>query len=144
MDGSARILVVDDNESVRKILETVLEYVGYAVDTAKTGEEALKKAKVKSYNLAIVDYSLLDMELAAFLKKIEKMALTTQIIVVADKPSLPEVMETIGEKPYLYLLKPFEMETLLAIIRRQLRKQRWKKRSRKIATEFVKPLEKRL
>jgi DNA-binding NtrC family response regulator len=144
MDGSARILVVDDNESVRKILETVLEYVGYAVDTAKTGEEALKKAKVKSYNLAIVDYSLLDMELAAFLKKIEKMALTTQIIVVADKPSLPEVMETIGEKPYPYLLKPFEMETLLAIIRRQLRKQRWKKRSRKITTEFVKPLEKRL
>jgi DNA-binding response OmpR family regulator len=53
-------------------------------------------------------------------------------------------METIGEKPYLYLLKPFEMETLLAIIRRQLRKHRWKKRSRKIATEFVKPLEKRL
>lgn len=144
MDRSARILIVDDNESVRKILETVLEYIGYAVDTAKTGEEALKKAKTKIYNLAIVDCSLLDMELAAFLKKIEKMALTTQIIVVADKPSLPEVMEIISGKPYPYLLKPFEMETLLAIIRRQLRKQRWKNRSRKITTEFAKPLEKRL
>jgi DNA-binding NtrC family response regulator len=144
MDKSARILVVDDNESVRKILETVLEYVGYAVDTAKTGGEALKKAKAKIYNLAIVDYSLLDMELLVFLKRIERMAPTTQIIVVADKPSLPEVMEKIGRKPYQYLLKPFEMETLLAIIRRQLRKQRWKKRSRKIATEFIKPLEKHL
>jgi DNA-binding NtrC family response regulator len=144
MDKSARILVVDDNESVRKILETVLEYVGYAVDTAKTGEEALKKAKAKIYNLAIVDYSLLDMELLVFLKRSERMAPTTQIIVVADKPSLPKVKEKIGRKPYPCLLKPFEMETLLTIIRRQLRKQRWKKRSRKIATGFVKPLEKHL
>ncbi len=36
MGESARILVVDDDESIRKILKTVLEYMGYAVDTAKT------------------------------------------------------------------------------------------------------------
>jgi len=147
MGESARILVVDDNESIRKMMKTVLEYLGYAVDTAKTGEEALKRAKLGHYNLALVDYSLTNMKLTTFLKKIEKMAPSTQIIVVADKISLQKVrkiVDKVGKKPYTYLLKPFRMETALAVIRKQLRRQRWKERSGKITIEFVKPLKRHL
>ena len=147
MGESARILVVDDNESVRKILKTVLEYVGYVVDTAKTGEEALKLAKLRRPNIALVDYSLIDMEFKDFLKKFCRVTPSTQIIVVADKPSLRKVTEMVNKvskKPYPYLLKPFDMESALTIIREQLRKQRWRRRSGKIAVEFAKPLERRL
>ncbi len=73
-----------------------------------------------------MDYSLTDMELTAFLRKIGKMMPLTQIIVVADKTSLRKVMEMVGKvskKPYAYLLKPFEMETAIAMIKEQLRKQ---------------------
>ncbi|MEM3464711.1 MAG: response regulator [Candidatus Bathyarchaeia archaeon] len=147
MGESARILVVDDNDSVRKILQTVLEYVGYMVETAKTGEEALKIAKVKHPNIAIVDYSITDIELTVFLKKIGKVAPSTQIIVVADKPSLRRVKEMVGKvskKPYPFLLKPFGMENALAMIREQLRKQRWRKRGKSVSIEFVKPFERRV
>ena len=57
-----RILVVDDDESVRKVLAAILEEEGYAVDTAKNGREAIKKSKVKFYNLALIDIRLTDME----------------------------------------------------------------------------------
>ena len=147
MGESARILVVDDNESIRKILKTVLEYVGYVVDTAKTGEESLKLAKLRRPTMALLDYSLIDMEFTDFLKKFCRVTPSTQIIVVADKPSLRKVMEMVNKvsrKPYPYLLKPFDMESALAIIREQLRKQRWRRRGGKIAVEFAKPLERRL
>jgi DNA-binding response OmpR family regulator len=147
MGEGARILVVDDNESIRKILKTVLEYVGYVVDTAKTGEEALKLAKLRRPNIALLDYSLIDMEFTDFLKKFCRVTPSTQIVVVADRPSLRKVMEMVGRvsrKPYPYLLKPFDMESALAIIREQLRKQRWRRRSGKITIEFAKPLERRL
>ncbi|MEM3609116.1 MAG: response regulator [Candidatus Bathyarchaeia archaeon] len=147
MGESARILVVDYNESVRKILQIVLEHAGYLIDTAKTGEEALKTAKVRHPNLALVDCSLIDIELKTFLKKISKIAPSTQILIVADKSSLHEVKEMVskaGKKPYPYLLKPFQMEKALALIREQLRKQRWRKRVESITIEFVKPLEKRV
>ncbi|MEM4701768.1 MAG: response regulator [Candidatus Bathyarchaeia archaeon] len=147
MGENARILVVDNNESVRKILQTVLEYVGCTVETAKTGKEALKIAKVRHPNLALVDYSLIDMELTTFLRKIGKIAPLTQIIVVADKPSLRKVMEMVSKackKPYPYLLKPFGMENALTMIREQLRKQRWRKRGKSVTIEFVKPLERRV
>ncbi|MEM3566398.1 MAG: response regulator [Candidatus Bathyarchaeia archaeon] len=147
MGESARILVVDNNESIRKILKTVLEYMGYKVETAKTGEEALKIAKGKHPNLAIVDYSLIDMELRAFLKRVGKIAPSTQTIIVADDPSLREVKEMAGKagkKPYPYLLKPFGMENALTMIREQLRKQRWRKRGKSVTIEFIKPLERRM
>ncbi|MEM3770503.1 MAG: response regulator [Candidatus Bathyarchaeia archaeon] len=147
MGESARILVVDDDESVRKILKTVLEYVGYTVNTAKTGEEALKIAKVRHPNLTLVDYSLPDMELTVFLKKISRMAPSTQVIVIADKPSLRKVMEMVSKvskRPYPYLLKPFDMETAIDIIREQLKRQRWRKRGKSVTIEFVKPIEKRV
>ncbi|MEM3873897.1 MAG: response regulator [Candidatus Bathyarchaeia archaeon] len=147
MGESARILVVDDDESVRKILKTVLEYVGYTVNTAKTGEEALKIAKARHPNLTLVDYSLKEMELTVFLKKISRMAPSTQVIVVTDKPSLRKVMEMVskvGKRPYPYLLKPFDMETAIDIIREQLKRQRWRKRGKSVTIEFVKPIEKRV
>ncbi|MEM3613060.1 MAG: response regulator [Candidatus Bathyarchaeia archaeon] len=144
MGESARILVVDDDESIRKILQTVFEYVGYTVETAKTGEEALKIAKVKHPNIAIVDYSLTDMELTAFLKKMGRMAPSTQIILIADEPSLRQIKEMVGKvskKPHPFLLKPFGMENALAMIREQLRKQRWRKRGKSVSIEFVEPVE---
>lgn len=76
-------------------MQTVLEYTGYTVETAKTGEEAIKTAKVRHPNLALVDYSLINMELTTFLRKISEIAPLTQIIIVADKPSLPKVMEIV-------------------------------------------------
>jgi len=62
MGETARILVIDDDESIRKSLATVLEEEGYVVDTAENGKEAIQKSNVNFYNLALIDIQLPDME----------------------------------------------------------------------------------
>jgi len=60
MVENGRILVVDDEDSIRKVLKTILEEKGYRVDTAETGKEAINKSKQGAYNLALIDVRLPD------------------------------------------------------------------------------------
>jgi DNA-binding NtrC family response regulator len=58
MSGSARILVIDDDESIRRALSQTLELAGYALDTAENGKQAIEKSKANFFNLAIIDIRL--------------------------------------------------------------------------------------
>ena len=58
----ARILIIDDEESIRNSLAAVLEEKGYLVDMAENGQVAIEKSKTKAYNLALIDIRLPDME----------------------------------------------------------------------------------
>ena len=62
MEDKESILIVDDNESVRRTLTLIFEKSGYEIDTAKTGRDALQKAKGRFFNLALLDIRLPDME----------------------------------------------------------------------------------
>ncbi|HDD69499.1 MAG TPA: response regulator, partial [Candidatus Bathyarchaeota archaeon] len=55
MGESARILVVDDDENIRKVLTTILEEEGYTVEQAETAQKAIEITKRKAYNLALID-----------------------------------------------------------------------------------------
>jgi CheY-like chemotaxis protein len=62
MDKHARILVVDDDESIRNTAKAILEDEGYIVDLATTGMEAIKRTEETAYNVALLDIRLPDME----------------------------------------------------------------------------------
>ncbi len=62
MDQPTRILVVDDDETIRKVLTTILEEKGYEVETAETGKEAIRKSNAQVYNIALIDFRLPDIE----------------------------------------------------------------------------------
>ena len=55
MREPARILVIDDDESIRKTMSTILEDQGYIFDTAGNGKEAIEKSHIKFFNLALID-----------------------------------------------------------------------------------------
>ena len=57
-----RILIVDDDDGIRKILSMILRQAGHVVDTAANGEEGISKSNVNFYNLAILDVRLPDIE----------------------------------------------------------------------------------
>ncbi len=58
MGETARILIVDDDENIRKVLETILSDEGYTVETAETAKKAIEKSEKAFYNLSIDRCSL--------------------------------------------------------------------------------------
>jgi DNA-binding NtrC family response regulator len=138
MGEHARILVVDDDESVRKVLATILEEEGYAVDTAKNGREAIKKSKAKFYNLALIDIRLIDMEGTKLLTKVKDTTPKMRKIIITGYPSLQNAIEAVNRGADAYMLKPFDMDKVLETIKDQLKKQEEEKRyTQKKVGEFI-------
>jgi DNA-binding NtrC family response regulator len=134
----ARILVIDDDATVRKSLEAVLKEDGYEVDVAGNGKEAIAKSKAKLYNLALVDLRLPDMDgielLTAMREAVPKMAK----IIITGYPSLENAIEAVNRGADAYIVKPYTMEDLLRKIKEQLQKQQEaKKYSEEKVKEFI-------
>ena len=138
MGGNARILVVDDDENIRKVLMRILEDEGYMVDTAKTGKEAVEKSRTKFYNLALIDIRLPDMEGVELLTKIRDTTPKMRKIIITGYPTLKNAVEAVNKGADAYIMKPFDMKELLSKIKEQLRKQREEKKySEEKVKEFI-------
>jgi DNA-binding NtrC family response regulator len=138
MDERVRILVVDDDESIRKTLATILEDKGYDVDTAENGKEAIQKSDTRFYNLALIDIRLPDMEgvklLTAFRETTPKMIK----IIITGYPSVQNAIAAVNKDADAYLLKPLNIDNVLNTIEEQLKKQReTRKYSEEKITEFI-------
>ncbi len=138
MGEHARILVVDDDESIRKVLATVLEESGYAVDTAGTGEEGIEKASEEFYNLALIDIRLPDMEGTKALARIKDTIPKMRKIIITGFPSVQNAVEALNKGADAYILKPFDMEKVLKIVDEQLKEQEGEKKySQDKVKEFI-------
>jgi DNA-binding NtrC family response regulator len=123
MSEPARILVVDDEESIRKPLVAILEEEGYIVDTAENGKEAIEKSETKFYNLALIDIRLLDMEGTKLLTSIKETTPKMVKIIVTGYPALQNAIEAVNKGADGYILKPVNMDSLLKTIKEHLKKQ---------------------
>ncbi len=138
MDEPARILVVDDEESIRKVLATVLKEEGYAVDTAENGKEAIRRSNAKFYNLALIDIRLPDMDGTKLLIALKETTPKMVKIIVTGYPTLQNAVEAVNRGADAYILKPFKMENVLKTIKEQLKKQQEaKKYSQKKVADFI-------
>lgn len=123
MGGNARIIIIDDDESIRKILSTMLQEEGYTVDTADTGKEGIRKTNENCYNLALIDMKLPDIEGIDLLLKIKDTTPQMRKIIITGFPTIQNAMEAVNRRADAFILKPFEMEKVLQTIRGQLKKQ---------------------
>jgi DNA-binding NtrC family response regulator len=119
----ARILVVDDDEGIRKTLSAILQDEGYEVETAESGKEAILKSNAGFYNLALIDVRLLDMEGTELLTRIKDTVPRMRKIIITGYPTVHNAMEAVNRNADAYLIKPFDMGKLLFVIKDQLRKQ---------------------
>jgi len=138
MAESARILVVDDDESIRKVLATILEEKGYIVDTAENGKEAIQKSNAQFYNLALIDIRLPDMEGTRLLTSIKETTPRMVKIIITGYPSLQNAIEAVNKGADAYIVKPFNMDLALNTIQEHLKKQQEaKKYSQEKVAEFI-------
>jgi len=138
MVRNARILVVDDDDGVRKVLRANLEKEGYFVETAETGMEALRKLLSSFYNLALIDIKLGDIEGIDLLEMINKRYPKMIKIMVTGFPTLENAIEAVNKGADGYILKPVKTDELLAKIIESLRKQKKEKNyDEEKVTQFI-------
>jgi DNA-binding NtrC family response regulator len=118
-----RILVVDDDEDIRRSLTAILGGEGYIVDTAKNGKEAIEKSNVGFYNLALIDVQLPDIEGTHLLTAMNDTRQRMVKIIVTGHPDLENAIEAVNNSADAYVTKPFNVDTLLTIINDHLKKQ---------------------
>ena len=138
MVKNARILIIDDDENIRKALAAILEEEGYMVDTAETAKQAIEKTEKNIYNLALIDMRLPDMEGIELLTKMKDTTPKMRKVIVTGYPTLHNAIEAVNRGADAYILKPFDVEKVLATIKEQLKKQEEEKRfSQEKVAEFI-------
>jgi len=120
MDKQSRILVVDDDETIRTTMKAILQDEGYTVDLAATGKEAIQKTQEKSYNVALLDIRLPDMEGVELLKLLKDGVPRTRKIMVTGYPSMQNAISALNKNADAYLLKPVDVEKLLNTVKQQI------------------------
>ena len=138
MGKHARIIVVDDDESIRKTLAAILEDEGYLVDIAESGKEAILKTNANFYNLALIDVRLLDMEGTELLIRIKDTVPRMRKIIITGYPTVHNAIDAVNRNADAYLLKPFDVGKVLFVIREQLKQQEEEMEfSQEKVTEFI-------
>lgn len=114
------VLVIDDDESIRKTLTRMLAKETFRVDTAPNGKQALEKAQIKHYDLALVDIRLPDMEGSKLLKMLREKNPEIKEIIITGYPSIENAIQAVNDGADAYLIKPLDPPTLLAKMREKL------------------------
>lgn len=122
--GKASILIVDDDEDIRRTLRLILEGEGYDVDEAGSGIEAIKKSKEKFYNIALLDIVLPDIQGTQLLKELGETTPKMIKIMVTGYPNLENAVEALNYGADAYLIKPVNFEKLISVVEEKLAKQR--------------------
>jgi sugar-specific transcriptional regulator TrmB/CheY-like chemotaxis protein len=120
MRESVKILVVDDDAGVRETLGAVLKQAGYEAEGVQTGREAIEKCRTESFDVALIDVKLPDMEGTNLLRIITKFNPEIVKIIVTGYPSLENAVRSLNWGADGYVMKPFNSEALLKKIEEQL------------------------
>ncbi len=118
-----KILIVDDDPNVRKILCDILKRKGYTILTAKNGTEAITILEENSVNLVLSDLGLPDISGLEVLHRVKTDYPFTEVIILTGNASLDSAIESTNKGAFSYLQKPYEMDQLFLHIKRAIEKQ---------------------
>jgi len=116
-----RILIIEDDEGILKILRRVLGYEGYQVDTALEGQSGLALAREVRPDLVILDWMLPGMDGLEVCRNIRNTS-KTPILMLTAKDNISDRVQGLDAGADDYVVKPFEIDELLARIRALLRR----------------------
>ncbi len=116
-----RILLVEDERDLNFILVKGLKKVGYAVDPAYDGEEALELFDINEYDIVILDLNLPVIDGMEVLKKIRQNNQSVKVLILSARSSIDERVAGLDAGANDYLVKPFDFKELEARIRNLLR-----------------------
>jgi two-component system response regulator PilR (NtrC family) len=118
-----RILVVDDELSMREFLSILLEREGYQSDQAESAEAAIKLLETDSYDLVISDVNMPGLDGLALLERIKKDAPETAVLMITAYSTAEQAVEAMKLGAYDYIAKAFKVEDIKVLVRNALEKR---------------------
>jgi two-component system response regulator PilR (NtrC family) len=122
-----RILVADDEQSMREFLDIMLKKEGYKVSLASNGEEVVKLMDNDLFDLVLLDIRMPKLDGISALKKIKVIAPETIVIMITAYASADTAIKAMKEGAYDYITKPFKVEEIKLIIKNALEKKNLQK-----------------
>src|SRR5512139_1498363 len=111
-----RIIVADDEESMRWVLSKALKKKGFMVDLARDGNEALQLIRSNDYDLAILDIKMPGISGLDLLDKVRELKSDLLVVIMTAEASMRNAVEAMKRGAYDYLTKPFDLDVIDAII----------------------------
>jgi two-component system, OmpR family, response regulator len=124
MEKSKRILIVEDEERIARVLELELTYEGYEVGKAFDGLEGFNLFQAHSWDLILLDIMLPQMSGIELLRRIRSINSHVAVIMLSAKNAVEDKVSGLDLGANDYITKPFQIEELLARIRVCLRNNR--------------------
>ncbi len=134
--GEARLLVVDDEESLRITTAAILENEGYIVDTASSGDEALSLFESAEYDLVLTDLHMEGGDGLSVLGEIRRRSPLTISVVLTGFASVESAIAALQEGAYDYLVKPCDIDNMRHTIRRGVEHRRLMLAEQKARTDL--------
>ena len=119
-----KILVVDDEKSLREVMSIMLKRAGYAVTEAADGEEAIGQVNKEIFDLVITDLRMPKADGMDVLKAVKSFSPDTVVLVVTAFGTADSAVEAMKHGAFDYLTKPFQVDEVQLIIRNALEKRR--------------------
>ncbi|GKV69019.1 putative transcriptional regulatory protein YkoG [Sporosarcina sp. NCCP-2716] len=116
-----RLLIIEDEESIARVLQLELEFEGYEVAACHTGTDGLIKYREEEWDLVLLDLMLPGLNGLDVLRRIRADGTMTPVILLTAKSDMEDKVTGLDLGANDYVTKPFEIEELLARIRAALR-----------------------
>ena len=119
-DGRSRVLVVDDESSIRELLQKTLALAEYDVDVAPDGRAALERLRLGNYDLLIADLKMPGMDGLTLIREAKRLKADLPVIIITGFSTESSAIEAVNLGVAGYLTKPFRVPQVLAAAARAL------------------------
>ena len=136
-----KILIIDDERSIRATLKEILEFEKYLVETAQDGIEGYKMAEEKNFDLIFCDIKMPKIDGIETLKKIVENNIISPVIMISGHGDIETAVQTLKIGAFDYIEKPLDLNRVLTCVRNALNNNHLKKENtilkRKIKSEII-------
>ena len=127
-----KVLVIDDEEAIRKSLRMVLEYEGYDYAEAASGPEGIEAVRREAPDAVLLDIKMPGMDGLEALQAVRSRDATTPVLMISGHGDIPTAVEAIHKGAYDFLEKPLESDRVLTALRNAIERKRLREENQRL------------
>jgi PAS domain S-box-containing protein len=121
--SSERILVIDDDESICRTIQMILNAYGYSTEYVHSGKDAIEKVKENQFSLAVVDVRLPDIDGTMLVDDLHKISPDMDVVMITGHATIESALDALKLGANAYIIKPLDMDEVLRTVSATMERQ---------------------